>query len=83
MWEQPLVMPQQNSPEKAIQLVWQLATPELAKERPLQDPGSPRTELLVAWRSDDRSPVLRDFIELVRRLAVRWRRKGRLHFDSK
>ena len=45
MREQPPVMPQQNSPEKAIQLVWQLATPELAKERPLRDPGSRQTEL--------------------------------------
>ena len=38
--------------------------------------GSPRTELLVAWRADDRSPVVRDFVELVRRLRALWRRRG-------
>lgn len=32
--------------------------------------GAPRTELLVAWRSDDASPVLRDFLEVVRDVGV-------------
>jgi len=32
--------------------------------------GSPRTELLVAWRPHDTSPVLRDFLEVVRDVGV-------------
>jgi DNA-binding transcriptional LysR family regulator len=39
--------------------------------------GSPRADLLVAWRSDDRSPALRDFIELVRQIGVRRGRRSR------
>jgi DNA-binding transcriptional LysR family regulator len=32
--------------------------------------GAPRTELLVAWRPGDASPVLRDFLEVVRDVGV-------------
>ena len=32
--------------------------------------GSPHTELFVAWRSDDASPVVRDFLETVRKVGL-------------
>jgi DNA-binding transcriptional LysR family regulator len=40
--------------------------------RPLSVPGTPRpmTELSVAWRPDDASPVLADFLELVTRQGL-------------
>src|SRR5262249_10800419 len=44
--------------------------------RPLA--GVPPTELFVAWRSGDSSPVLRDFLEIVREVGMRGRaRKAR------
>jgi DNA-binding transcriptional LysR family regulator len=33
--------------------------------------AAPSTELLVTWRADNASPVLREFLELVRRVGVR------------
>ncbi len=31
--------------------------------------GSPRTELLIVWRPDDASPILRDFLDVVREVG--------------
>jgi DNA-binding transcriptional LysR family regulator len=32
--------------------------------------GQPRTDLLVAWRPDDTSPILRDFLEVLKEVGV-------------
>jgi DNA-binding transcriptional LysR family regulator len=39
--------------------------------------GAPQTELRVAWRPDDTSPVLRDFLDVLREVGVRRARRAR------
>jgi DNA-binding transcriptional LysR family regulator len=39
--------------------------------------GSPRADLLVAWRPDETSPVVRDFLETVERVGIRRRSRPR------
>jgi DNA-binding transcriptional LysR family regulator len=39
--------------------------------------GAPRTDLLVAWRPGDASPVLRDFLDVVRDVGVQERTRAR------
>jgi DNA-binding transcriptional LysR family regulator len=39
--------------------------------------GSPRADLLVAWRPDESSPVVRDFLETVERVGIRRRSQRR------
>jgi hypothetical protein len=39
--------------------------------------GTPMTELSVAWRAGDSSPVLRDFLAVVRALDLQHRQEAR------
>ncbi len=37
--------------------------------RPIE--GAPQTDLLVAWRPDDGSPIVRDFLDVLGEVGVR------------